>query len=145
MVQSPTPDAGSNDALRLERCQQRIGYRFRDVQLLDAALTHASGADHRLSSNERLEFLGDAILGLVVCEQLFQQFPEQLEGVECEDPGEHAVSCLLGMRRYSPAAAAGSSSRAAPGLRRMSRISRQTPAVIAESATLNAGQWWLFQ
>jgi ribonuclease III len=61
-------------------CQQRLGYRFRDRQLLEAALTHASGADHRLSSNERLEFLGDAILGAVICEQLYQQFPDSLEG-----------------------------------------------------------------
>ena len=76
MVQTP-PGSESNDSLRLERCQQRLGYEFRDVQLLEAALTHASGADHRLSSNERLEFLGDAILGLVVCEQLFTQFPDQ--------------------------------------------------------------------
>jgi ribonuclease-3 len=68
------------DAIRLERCQERIGYRFRDVRLLESALTHASGADHRLLSNERLEFLGDAILGFVVCEQLFQQFSDQLEG-----------------------------------------------------------------
>jgi ribonuclease-3 len=80
MAQSPPPVAEPNDAFRLERCQQRLGYQFRDPQLLFAALTHASGADHRLSSNERLEFLGDAILGLVVCEQLFMQFPEQLEG-----------------------------------------------------------------
>lgn len=80
MVHSPQPVAGSNDASRLERCQQRLGYQFRDVQMLEAALTHASGADHRLSSNERLEFLGDAILGLVVCEQLFTLFPDQLEG-----------------------------------------------------------------
>jgi ribonuclease III len=80
MVHSPQPVADSNEALRLERCQQRLGYRFRDVQFLEAALTHASGADHRLSSNERLEFLGDAILGLVVCEQLFKLFPDQLEG-----------------------------------------------------------------
>jgi ribonuclease-3 len=80
MVHSPQPVADPNDAFRLERCQQRLGYQFRDVQLLEAALTHASGADHRLSSNERLEFLGDAILGLVVCEQLFTQFPDQLEG-----------------------------------------------------------------
>jgi ribonuclease-3 len=72
--------ADSNNSLRLERCQQRLGYMFSDVQLLEAALTHASGADHRLSSNERLEFLGDAILGLVVCERLFNQFPDQLEG-----------------------------------------------------------------
>jgi ribonuclease-3 len=80
MAHSPQPTADSNEALRLERCQQRLGYQFHDVQLLEAALTHASGADHRLSSNERLEFLGDAILGLVVCEQLFTLFPDQLEG-----------------------------------------------------------------
>jgi ribonuclease-3 len=80
MSHSPRPAADSIDDTRIERCEQRLGYEFRDKQFLEAALTHASGADHRLSSNERLEFLGDAILGLVVCEQLFQQFPEQLEG-----------------------------------------------------------------
>jgi ribonuclease-3 len=80
MDQSTHSAAGADDAFRLERCEQRLGYRFRDRQLLEAALTHASGADHRLSSNERLEFLGDAVLGLVVCEQLFTQFPDQLEG-----------------------------------------------------------------
>lgn len=80
MAHSASFEADPVDASRLENCQQRIGYRFAELSLLDAALTHASGADHRLSSNERLEFLGDAILGLVVCEQLFQQFPEQLEG-----------------------------------------------------------------
>ena len=56
-------------ALRdLDLCEERLAYRFRDRGLLEAALTHASGADHRLLSNERLEFFGDAILGLVVCE-----------------------------------------------------------------------------
>ena len=48
--------------------------------LLTAALTHASGALHRLASNERLEFLGDAILGAVVCELLYNQYPDYLEG-----------------------------------------------------------------
>jgi ribonuclease-3 len=65
---------------RLSRCEERIGYEFRDKELLTAALTHASGADHRLLSNERLEFLGDAILGAVVCELLFRLYPEYLEG-----------------------------------------------------------------
>jgi len=65
---------------RLESCEERIGYRFSDRSLLRAALTHASGADHRLASNERLEFLGDAILGAVVCEILFHRFPQNLEG-----------------------------------------------------------------
>ncbi len=64
----------------LARCQHRIGYTFRSPKLLRAAFTHASGAEHRLASNERLEFLGDAILGYVVCEQLFRQFPQYLEG-----------------------------------------------------------------
>ncbi len=57
-----------------------LGYEFRDADLLREALTHASGADHRLASNERLEFLGDAILGAVVCERLFRQFPDYQEG-----------------------------------------------------------------
>jgi ribonuclease-3 len=64
----------------LYRCQERIGYVFKDIELLRSSLTHASGALHRLASNERLEFLGDAILGLVVCEILFRQYPEYLEG-----------------------------------------------------------------
>ena len=65
---------------RLARCERRVGYVFSDKSLLQSALTHASGAQHRLASNERLEFLGDAILGAVVCEMLFHQYPEYLEG-----------------------------------------------------------------
>src|SRR5687767_9567083 len=64
----------------LDECQEAIGYKFHKPELLRAALTHTSGADTRLSSNERLEFLGDAVLGLVVCEQLFLLFPEYQEG-----------------------------------------------------------------
>jgi ribonuclease III len=67
-------------AERLRGCEERIGYTFRDKAMLVSALTHASGAQHRLASNERLEFLGDAILGAVVCEMLFHQYPEYLEG-----------------------------------------------------------------
>src|SRR5437660_12207888 len=70
----------SREAETLDECQRAIGYQFRQTELLRAALTHASGADTRLSSNERLEFLGDAILGLVACEQLFHRFPDYQEG-----------------------------------------------------------------
>src|SRR5246127_1162889 len=70
----------SNDSDVLEECQNAIGYHFRQPELLRAALTHASGANTRLASNERLEFLGDAVLGLVTCEQLFLRFPEYQEG-----------------------------------------------------------------
>ena len=64
----------------LDVCQQRIGYCFSRPQLLESALKHASGVSHRLASNERMEFLGDAILGVVVCEQLYHQYPDFLEG-----------------------------------------------------------------
>jgi ribonuclease III len=73
-------DPNGELARKLEACEQRLGYVFRDKRLLQAALTHASGADHRLASNERLEFLGDAILGAVVCEMLYHGYPEYLEG-----------------------------------------------------------------
>lgn len=69
-----------DDAELLDGCQDVIGYRFRDPSLLREALTHASGANHRLVSNERMEFLGDAILGAVVCDLLFRRFPDSLEG-----------------------------------------------------------------
>ena len=64
----------------LDAVQDLLDYRFNDLDLLTSALTHASVADDRLASNERLEFLGDAILGLVICEALYHRFPEFLEG-----------------------------------------------------------------
>lgn len=72
-----SPDANGD---LLSRCEQTLGYYFKDRSLLHGALTHASGASHRLGSNERLEFLGDAILGKFVCEALFHRFPNYLEG-----------------------------------------------------------------
>jgi ribonuclease-3 len=57
--------------------EQRLGYTFRDETLLKVALTHASagGADY-----ERLEFLGDRVLGLIVAEQLYTLYPSEAEG-----------------------------------------------------------------
>lgn len=63
-----------------EEVAKRLGYRFTDEGILTEALTHASSAGHRLQSNERMEFLGDAILGCVVCEFLFASYPDLLEG-----------------------------------------------------------------
>ncbi len=60
--------------------EARIGYRFRNLSLLELALRHASLAESRVNSNERLEFLGDAALGLVVCEMIYDRFPDLLEG-----------------------------------------------------------------
>jgi ribonuclease III len=64
----------------LEECQETIGYRFQRLELLKAALTHTSGANTRSASNERLEFLGDSVLGLVTCELLYHRFPDYQEG-----------------------------------------------------------------
>jgi len=59
---------------------EALGYTFSSDQLLTEALTHASSADRRLESNERMEFLGDAVLGYIVCAYLFRTFPDLLEG-----------------------------------------------------------------
>lgn len=61
-----------------------IGYRFRNITLLQNALTHSSYANERwhdsLMSNERLEFLGDSVLGMVVAEYLYTTFQDRPEG-----------------------------------------------------------------
>jgi ribonuclease-3 len=66
----------------LEDLEERIGYRFRDRGLLETALQHASYAHEQehVVSNERLEFLGDAVVGLVVAHQLFETHPDWEEG-----------------------------------------------------------------
>ena len=64
--------------------ENAIGYRFQNIQLLQNALTHSSYANERwhnsLLSNERLEFLGDSVLGMLVAEYLFRNFPDRPEG-----------------------------------------------------------------
>ena len=61
-----------------------IGYKFRNISLLQNALTHSSYANERwhnsLLSNERLEFLGDSVLGMLVAEYLYRNFPNRPEG-----------------------------------------------------------------
>jgi ribonuclease-3 len=64
----------------LQAAERLLGVRFQNAALLEEALTHASIADTRLNSNERLEFLGDAVLGMLACEHIFLEFPELLEG-----------------------------------------------------------------
>lgn len=64
----------------LDQAADILHYTFKNEELLREALTHASIAGNRLESNERMEFLGDAILGYVVCEELFKLFPDLLEG-----------------------------------------------------------------
>ena len=65
---------------KVARCQEAIGYRFRESKLLETALTHTSAAATSRDSNERMEFLGDAVLGLVITEKLYHVFPYLREG-----------------------------------------------------------------
>ncbi|MDZ7713274.1 MAG: ribonuclease III [Rhodovibrio sp.] len=67
----------------LERLSERLGYRFADPRLLRQALTHSSATGHQraeLVSYERLEFLGDRVLGLIVADLLLDRFPDEPEG-----------------------------------------------------------------
>ena len=68
--------------------EEKLGYEFRDPALLENALTHSSCANEsrgRRQSNERLEFLGDSILGMVVADHLYRNHPDLPEGELSED------------------------------------------------------------
>ena len=83
---TPSTDLSAGDAAwgvdleAVERAEELIGRAFDDRSLLARALRHASVTDSRLDSNERMEFLGDAVLGMVVCEMIYARFPRLLEG-----------------------------------------------------------------
>ena len=68
----------------IKELENAIGYRFHNISLLQNALAHSSYANERwhnsLMSNERLEFLGDSILGMVVADHLYRNFPNRPEG-----------------------------------------------------------------
>jgi ribonuclease III len=64
----------------LHEVEQLLGYTFTDTALLTKAFTHSSAVDNRLDSNERQEFLGDAVLSTVICQRLFEEFEKYAEG-----------------------------------------------------------------
>ena len=65
----------------MEALEQTINYAFKDRSLLRTALTHSSYAnEHGCASNERLEFVGDSVLGLVTASALYERFPDMPEG-----------------------------------------------------------------
>lgn len=70
--------------MKLEELEEKIGYRFQDRKLLKQAMCHSSYANERhmdrLLNNERLEFLGDAVLELITSEFLYQTYPKMPEG-----------------------------------------------------------------
>lgn len=70
------------DNNKLTMLEKRLGYSFNNVELLEQALTHSSARvmQEKISDNERLEFLGDRVLGLTIAGHLYQKFPKALEG-----------------------------------------------------------------
>ena len=81
--QAPLFSAEGN-GMNIKKLQKRIGYAFRDEGLLETALTHSSYANEtgrsRVYCNERLEFLGDSVLGFTVAEYLYVKYPMKPEG-----------------------------------------------------------------
>ncbi|MEZ6096625.1 MAG: ribonuclease III [Pirellulaceae bacterium] len=81
MPQMSVEDLQNNDQNDwLLRCEDALGVAFSTPELLIAALTHSSGSETSGNSNERLEFLGDSVLGFTVCDYLFQTYPNWNEG-----------------------------------------------------------------
>jgi ribonuclease-3 len=78
------PQGGADGASNLDKIQNIIGYRFRGLDLLRLSLTHKSAVSPEdglgLLSNERLEFLGDAVLNCLITEHLYRTYPGQDEG-----------------------------------------------------------------
>jgi ribonuclease III len=69
------------DEPTLDQLQEVLGVQFADTSRLQHALTHRSAAsDNPLGSNERLEFVGDSVISLVICEHLFSHYPDRSEG-----------------------------------------------------------------
>ncbi|MCS6891689.1 MAG: ribonuclease III [Rhodovarius sp.] len=88
--------------MKPEAFEERLGYRFSRPELLAQALTHRSAAGPgrgALASNERLEFLGDRVLGLLIAEWLIERFPEEREG----DLGKR-VAALVSREALAPIA-----------------------------------------
>ena len=94
----------------ISELEQKLQYTFRNVSLLETALTHSSWANERrgrCQCNERLEFLGDSVLGMTVAEHLYRTFPDMPEGrmtrlraeLVCEQ-SLHQVALGLGLGAY---------------------------------------------
>lgn len=68
------------DETTLQELERTLGREFTNREVLQRAMRHASISESRLDSNERLEFLGDSVLGLIACERIYEMYPSLLEG-----------------------------------------------------------------
>ena len=123
----------------IQRLSDKLNYHFKDENLLELALTHRSLGNN---NNERLEFLGDAILGFVIAESIFSTFPETAEGkltrlrarlVKRETLAELAIGLELG--KYVKL---GSGEKKSGGWRRDSILANTLEAIIG-AVLIDAG------
>ena len=100
-----TPTLSAARALAQDRLEAAIGYRFKDRSLLTRAMTHSSHSnetgerEHHLLCNERLEFLGDSVLSIVVSRYLFTTYPREGEGILTNMRKD--VVCADALARYA--------------------------------------------
>ena len=113
----------------LEEYETRIGYSFQDKKLLETALTHSSYAnEHKCESYERLEFLGDSVLGFVTAEYLFEHFAGLPEGQLTKTRA--ALVCEKSLCGFSRSLEVGSFLRLSHG--EMHSGGRERPSILAD-------------
>ena len=119
--------------------ENRIGYRFRDPALLELALTHSSYANERgegrLRCNERLEFLGDSLLGFLVAEYMYKNMPDKPEGemtrIRAELVCEKSLVEIARRLRFGERIRLGKGEELAGGRSRVSILADAVEAVLA--------------
>ena len=125
----------------LKDLEAAIGYRFKNISLLQNALAHSSYANERwhssLMSNERLEFLGDSILGMLVADHLYRNFPDRPEGeltrMRADMVCERALAAVAGKIGLGEHLLLGKGEKAGGGRGRDSILADAVESVIAAS------------
>ena len=125
----------------LKDLEAAIGYRFKNISLLQNALAHSSYANERwhssLMSNERLEFLGDSILGMLVADHLYRNFPDRPEGeltrMRADMVCERALAAVAGKIGLGEHLLLGKGEEAGGGRGRDSILADAVESVIAAS------------
>jgi ribonuclease III len=123
----------------LHRLEEALGYRFSDIGLLDNALTHRSfvneNPDLARRDNERLEFLGDAVLELTISDMLMRKFPDHAEGqlskMRASVVNERPLAELAGRYRIGESLLLGRGEEASEGRRKPSLLSNAFESVVA--------------
>lgn len=136
----------------LDNAQKKIGYRFNRPELLERALSHSSYANenHR-RSNERLEFLGDSVLSIIISKRLFSDMPDDNEGILSKSRSnlvcEHMLAKVSEKIELGSLILLGKGEEMTGGRKRASIVSDAFEAVLAAiylDSDLETAQKWLF-